>query len=114
MTRISCEARQILDREFERDQNWSNTQVKSLAERLNLPRMKVYKWNWDQRNKIREDSYTSDSSSSVSYKQVGQWLKANLEYFESNDFIKKDYFSCITYSYINFWFYLKSTKHIHL
>ena len=96
MTRISCEARQTLDREFERDQNWSNTQVISLAERLNLPRMKVYKWNWDQRNKIRGDSYTSDSSSSVSYKQVGQWLKAILEYFEFDDIVKKNYFSFIT------------------
>lgn len=51
MDRFQCK---ILQTEFDRCSNWSQEKVEALAARLSIPKAKVYKWNWDQRNKQRD------------------------------------------------------------
>ena len=53
MRRMNAEQQQILMREFEANPNWSNNKIEHLAARLQLTRTKVYKWNWDHRNRMR-------------------------------------------------------------
>ena len=43
----------ILQIEFMQNPNWTKDFIQTLAERLNLSRTKVYKWNWDRRNRAR-------------------------------------------------------------
>ena len=54
MTRMDSFQSKILQAEFDRNSNWSQEKVQALAARLCIPKAKVYKWNWDQRNKQRE------------------------------------------------------------
>ena len=54
MTRMDRLQRKILQQEFDRKPIWSQEKVEALAARLCIPKAKVYKWNWDQRNKKRE------------------------------------------------------------
>ena len=54
MTRMDRFQRKILQTEFERSPNWTQEKVEALASRLNITKAKVYKWNWDQRNKQRD------------------------------------------------------------
>ena len=53
MRRVNAEQQQILMREFIANPNWSNNKIEHLAARLQLTRTKVYKWNWDHRNRMR-------------------------------------------------------------
>ncbi len=34
--------------------NWTQEKVIAIASRLKIPKAKVYKWNWDQKNKARD------------------------------------------------------------
>ena len=54
MTRMDRFQRKILQTEFERSPKWTQEKVEALASRLNITKAKVYKWNWDQRNKQRD------------------------------------------------------------
>ena len=47
--RVSQEAKKILELEFQKSANWDRKTICSLAERLDLDRTKVYKWNWDRK-----------------------------------------------------------------
>ena len=47
MTRMDRYQRKILMSEFQRNANWSQEMVEALAARLEVPKAKVYKWNWD-------------------------------------------------------------------
>ena len=49
--RLNHEQRQFLEQRFRRNPNWSTEFVKELANRLNITFQKVYKWNWDRRQK---------------------------------------------------------------
>ena len=49
--RLTHEQRQYLEQRFQRNANWSTEYVKDLANRLNITFQKVYKWNWDRRQK---------------------------------------------------------------
>ena len=66
----------MLRAEYQRNPNWSKNRIKELAARLNLNRTKVYKWNWDQRNKMREqlseDLDEEDESSSPEEEEEGK------------------------------------------
>jgi hypothetical protein len=53
MSRLSAEQQTLLKEAFDYDPNWSNLRIAELSERLGLSRGKIYKWNWDQRNKAR-------------------------------------------------------------
>jgi len=52
--RMNRYQKKILQQEFIRDPNWSQEKVIALASRLKIPKSKVYKWNWDQKNKARD------------------------------------------------------------
>ena len=41
----------VLMLEFQKDPNWEGDQFTSLAQRLGVPRIKVYKWWWDVRKR---------------------------------------------------------------
>ena len=49
--RMTKEQSQILESEFMRDHNWSTAKIKAIAERIQLGRVKVYKWSWDRKKK---------------------------------------------------------------
>ena len=51
MVRLPSIAVEVFVREFEKDPNWSSKMITDLAQRFDLPKMKVYKWNWDRRDK---------------------------------------------------------------
>ena len=61
MTRMDRFQRKILQTEFERSPNWTQEKVEALASRLDITKAKVYKWNWDQRNKQRDALYAQRS-----------------------------------------------------
>ena len=42
----------ILEANFEKDPNWCPRKIQELSEKLDLPRIKVYKWNWDHKRKF--------------------------------------------------------------
>ena len=48
MTKEQCE---ILEAEFQRNPNWTGAQVKEIAQRMQLKRVKIYKWSWDRKKK---------------------------------------------------------------
>ena len=50
-TRMTKEQIQILENEFQRDHNWSTAKIKEIAVRVQLGRVKVYKWSWDRKKK---------------------------------------------------------------
>mmetsp|Transcript_1407 Transcript_1407/g.1910 ORF Transcript_1407/g.1910 Transcript_1407/m.1910 type:complete len:115 (-) Transcript_1407:65-409(-) len=54
MMRMDRLQKKILLTEFDRDANWSSEKVQALAARLKISKAKVYKWNWDQKNKQRD------------------------------------------------------------
>ena len=47
---------QRLWKEFENDNNWNKTKVADLAMELNLTYNQVYKWNFDQKKRLRQKS----------------------------------------------------------
>jgi len=62
MRRMNKEQQAVLKAEFARDYSWSNALVDKLAERLGLTRTKVYKWNWDRRNKAHFDPFMPNTT----------------------------------------------------
>lgn len=70
MTRMDRFQRKILQTEFERSPNWTQEKVEALASRLNITKAKVYKWNWDQRNKQRDALFAQRSLGDASYKSL--------------------------------------------
>ena len=67
---MSGEAIQVLLQEFDQNPNWSQEKINELAERLNVTQVKVYKWNWDKRNRMRNEIMTSPDMS-LGTDQVG-------------------------------------------
>ena len=47
--RLSTEQLTQLEAEYLRDPTWSTEQTKQIAQRLQLNRIKVYKWGWDRK-----------------------------------------------------------------
>ena len=70
MTRMDRFQRKILQTEFERSPNWTQEKVEALASRLNITKAKVYKWNWDQRNKQRDALFAQRSLGDTAYKAL--------------------------------------------
>ena len=70
MTRMDRFQRKVLQTEFERSPNWTQEKVEALASRLNITKAKVYKWNWDQRNKQRDALFAQRSLGDTSYKPL--------------------------------------------
>lgn len=62
MTRMNQLQRNSLKREFELNANWTQEKVEEIAETLNISKAKVYKWNWDQKNKQRDALYIQSLS----------------------------------------------------
>lgn len=46
--------RKVLRNELQRNTDWSQEKVEALAATLCIGKKKVYKWYWDQKNKLRE------------------------------------------------------------
>ena len=41
----------MLEDAFAINPNWDQARIKELSIKLHLPRIKVYKWNWDHKRK---------------------------------------------------------------
>ena len=41
----------VLEREYNANPNWDGQKIADLAKELIIPKVKVYKWNWDRRKK---------------------------------------------------------------
>ena len=48
---MTREQLKILKQEFQKDPNWEGQEFTNLAQRLGVPRIKIYKWWWDVRKK---------------------------------------------------------------
>ena len=46
--RLSKIEKLVLEQAYQENPRWNTKQIRSLAERLELSRTKVYKWNWDR------------------------------------------------------------------
>ena len=46
----------MLLREFNRNTEWSKDQITNLSRLTGLSEGQVYKWNWDQRKKFKENT----------------------------------------------------------
>lgn len=44
----------MLMKHFNKNRKWSNAYCKLLATKLDMKPSKVYKWNWEQRKKLKE------------------------------------------------------------
>lgn len=53
MKRMSRSNWKILLAEFDRNPDWEPEKVEDLSKRLEISKAKVYKWNWDQKNKLK-------------------------------------------------------------
>ena len=60
---MNSEQQEILNQEYINNPNWSSSQIYEFAMRLGLTRTKVYKWNWDRRNKSRTETQQQTNSS---------------------------------------------------
>ena len=50
---MSEEQINILQKHFEQNPMWNKQQTKKIAKEMGLNRYKVYKWNWEQRKKLK-------------------------------------------------------------
>ena len=41
----------VLEREYNANPNWDSQKLAELGRELGVPKVKVYKWNWDRRKK---------------------------------------------------------------
>lgn len=69
MTRMNQNQRRSLHKEFDCDANWDQEKVEHLATSLKISKAKVYKWNWDQKNKQRDALYTQSLSAMAELQQ---------------------------------------------
>ena len=51
---MSEEQINILQKYFDETPKWSKVETKKIAKQLGLNRYKVYKWNWEQRQKLKK------------------------------------------------------------
>ena len=49
--RMTPQQKELLEARFQENSNWSMDLVQDLAQLLNLSSQKVYKWNWDRKQK---------------------------------------------------------------
>ena len=56
---LSETQKSILKQNFDKNPNWDGKKIQELATELDLPRIKVYKWNWDHKRKFYIDSIKS-------------------------------------------------------
>ena len=61
--RMTLAQSHLLEIEFQRDPNWTNARVKAIAERMQLGRVKVYKWGWDRKKKENRLTITATADS---------------------------------------------------
>ena len=52
LIRPSKDAKMILEKEFEKNSNFSQATILKLAKKLGLSYRKVYKWSWDKRKQV--------------------------------------------------------------
>lgn len=71
--RLRHDERQILENEFLKKSNWSATDIKRIAKRLNFSYAKVYKWNFDHKKVLAFES-TNKIISTVSELWEDVWL----------------------------------------
>ena len=50
---LTKQGKLILETQYAKHKVWDKSLTKALAEKLGLPRKKIYKWNWERRQ--RED-----------------------------------------------------------
>ena len=48
---LNCEDLAILEEEFKKDPNWNKDKQFEIGKVLNVPALKVYKWNWERKKK---------------------------------------------------------------
>ena len=62
MKRMTNEQQELLNQEYIKNPNWSSSQIHEFAGRLGLSKTKVYKWNWDRRNKTRRENQAPNTT----------------------------------------------------
>ena len=79
--RLNAEQQQILELEYQKQQNWGTEKIKELANRLNLGRTKVYKWNWDRRKKeASQDQRREKRKYEVKVAEIDKYMDESADY----------------------------------
>jgi hypothetical protein len=55
--------KELLENEYRKNPDWSKSFMQGLADQLGMSLSSIYKWHWDQRNKVDGDSTTNSSKS---------------------------------------------------
>ena len=45
----------FLESKFQQSANWTKAQIQELASQLQIPYVKIYKWNWERKKKVLND-----------------------------------------------------------
>ena len=73
---LTSEQKSILEHYYKKMPNWNASKIGEISKRLDLPRIKVYKWNWDRKRKSTFKSGQSNLSDNeqeeVQYKNLFQ------------------------------------------
>ena len=51
--------KEYLEEEYRKNPNWSIKKKREIAAELGIDRQKVYKWNWEQKNKDKREKAVS-------------------------------------------------------
>lgn len=64
LVRTNKKQQALLEQFYQMQTTWSKSLVENLAEKLNMPTTKVYKWNWDRRrsSKLKRAKFSKDDS----------------------------------------------------
>lgn len=60
---LTLEKLEMLELQFQKNPVWNNELIEWIADRLTIPRSKVYKWNWDRKKKevSRQEEFAAAS-----------------------------------------------------
>ena len=50
--RLNAEEREMMQLEFDKDNNWGKAKWREMAQRLGVSERMVYKWHYDQKRKL--------------------------------------------------------------
>ena len=54
-TRMCKEHNAFLESKFQQSANWTKAEIHEMTHQLQIPYIKIYKWNWERKKKVLRD-----------------------------------------------------------
>ena len=45
----------LLESKFQKSANWTKAEIHEMTRQLQIPYIKIYKWNWERKKKVLRD-----------------------------------------------------------